>query len=77
MYVKKASQIQIFRNFEPLGDFIFIFKICNLGLQNFRKLSLHTNFLERAFLKAFSPKLQILKLIIKSTSDFKILKIWI
>ncbi len=32
---------------------------------------------ERAFLKAFSPKLQILKFNLKSTSDSKILKIWI
>jgi hypothetical protein len=39
-YVKKASQIQIFRIFGPLFDFIFNFEICNLGLKILKKLSL-------------------------------------
>jgi hypothetical protein len=38
-FIEKASQIKNFRIFEPLVDFIFNLKICNLELKTFKKLS--------------------------------------
>jgi hypothetical protein len=52
-YIKKASQIQIFGILEPLVEFIFNFEVYNLGLKTFKKLSLHTNSLEKELFKSF------------------------
>jgi hypothetical protein len=70
------SQIQFFRIFESLVDFLFNFKICILGLKAFKKKLSHKRVCMERELFGKSPKLPILKLNIKSTNDSKILKIW-